>query len=555
MFGEKAIFIVKIILLISLTILIISIVFLSLVPPVSKDALVHHLALPKLYLKHGGIFEIPFMDFSYYPMNLDLLYMIPLYFGNDIVPKFIHFGFGLLSAFLVYYYLKTRTSILYGLLGALLFLSTPIIFKLSNSVYVDLGEIFFSFGSLFFILEWPRKELKLRYLIMAGVMCGLALGTKYTGLVTLLILCLSVPYIYSRNNRGKKTGFVKPASSGLLFLLISLIVFSPWAIRNYHWKGNPVYPLYKKVFNPPKTVQNSSTYDNLHQKQNRGFFTYRSIIYDEPGWYIALLPVRIFLEGEDGKPQFFDGKLNPFLLVLPFFAFIRIKQDSGYLKIEKTVLLGFSVLFFCFALFSAVLRIRYISPIIPPLIILSIFGIHNLFKVFLSFHSLKVRKLGIAIFVCLMIFMFFLNAQYIVTQFNYVKPVSYLNGNLNRGEYISKYRPEYAAIEYINQNTENRSKIYFIFIGKRGYYCDRDYIFNINIIKRLINSSKSPEDIAIGLRRQGLSHIFIYYRLFDKWLKDNYTEEKVFMTQQFFRESLSTLFVKNGFGVLSIGAL
>ena len=75
--------------------LIVSIIILSCVPPVSKDALIHHLAVPKLYLKHGGVYEIPFMVFSYYPMNLDLIYMIPLYFGNDIAPKFVHFLFPL----------------------------------------------------------------------------------------------------------------------------------------------------------------------------------------------------------------------------------------------------------------------------------------------------------------------------------------------------------------------------------------------------------------------------------------------------------------------------
>ncbi len=61
-------------LLVLLFALIASIVVLSAVPPVSKDELVHHLAVPKLYLKHGGMYEIPFMPFSYYPMNLDLLY-------------------------------------------------------------------------------------------------------------------------------------------------------------------------------------------------------------------------------------------------------------------------------------------------------------------------------------------------------------------------------------------------------------------------------------------------------------------------------------------------
>ncbi|MBU2622890.1 MAG: hypothetical protein KKD92_11290, partial [Proteobacteria bacterium] len=76
-----------------ITILIVSVIALSSVPPVSRDALTHHLAVPKLYLNHGGMYEIPSVIFSYYPMNLDLLYLIPLYFGNDIVPKYIHFLF------------------------------------------------------------------------------------------------------------------------------------------------------------------------------------------------------------------------------------------------------------------------------------------------------------------------------------------------------------------------------------------------------------------------------------------------------------------------------
>jgi hypothetical protein len=120
---------VKALILTLLAVLIVSIVILSCVPPVSKDALVHHLAIPKLYLKHGGIYEIPFMPFSYYPMNLELLYMIPLFFGNDIVPKFIHFSFALLTAWLIFNYLRRRINAIYALLGIIFFLSIPVIVK------------------------------------------------------------------------------------------------------------------------------------------------------------------------------------------------------------------------------------------------------------------------------------------------------------------------------------------------------------------------------------------------------------------------------------------
>jgi hypothetical protein len=123
---------------------VISISILASVPPVDRDALTHHLYVPKLYLQHGGIYEIPGLEFSYYPMNLDLLYLIPMYFNNDILPKFIHFAFALATAAMVYCYLNRRLNQQYALLGSLFFLSIPVIIRLSSTVYVDLGaDLFF----------------------------------------------------------------------------------------------------------------------------------------------------------------------------------------------------------------------------------------------------------------------------------------------------------------------------------------------------------------------------------------------------------------------------
>ena len=46
---------------------------------------------------------------------------------------------------------------------------------------------------------------------------------------------------------------------------------------------------------------------------------YRSLAYQEQWWEIALLPIRIFFQGQDNDPQHFDGRLNPLLFVFPFF--------------------------------------------------------------------------------------------------------------------------------------------------------------------------------------------------------------------------------------------
>ena len=103
--------------------LIVSVALLASVPPVSRDALTHHLAVPKVYIQQGSMSEIPHMPFSYYPMNLDLLYIIPMYFGNDILPKYIHFSFGLLTACLIYVFLRKRLGTFYALFAVLFFLS------------------------------------------------------------------------------------------------------------------------------------------------------------------------------------------------------------------------------------------------------------------------------------------------------------------------------------------------------------------------------------------------------------------------------------------------
>ena len=129
------------------------ILVLDWVPPISRDALTHHLAVPKLYVKHGGMYEIPALAFSYYPGNLDLMYAVPLFFGNDVIPKYIHFAFALLTAGLIFSYLKRRLDTVFALAGVIFFLSLPVIVRLSTTVYVDLGLVFFFYIGINLLFE------------------------------------------------------------------------------------------------------------------------------------------------------------------------------------------------------------------------------------------------------------------------------------------------------------------------------------------------------------------------------------------------------------------
>lgn len=533
-----------------LSLLVASVIILSWVPPVAKDELVHHLAVPKLYLKHGGMYEIPFMPFSYYPMNLDLLYLIPLHFGNDIIPKFIHFSFALLTAGLLHRYLKRRTGVVYALFGVVFFLSIPIIVKLSISAYVDLGVTFFSFASLLLLLEWRKSEFKWRFLMFSGVMAGLAMGTKYNALVTTALLVLFVPILSARQAKGN---FFRSASHGLLFLFVALLVFSPWMARNYSWKKNPIYPLYDHNFNPQKSsVSGADQSHNESINAGLGVFVIREGIYHEAWWEIALVPIRVFLQGQDGSPKHFDGKLNPFLLLLPVFAFWRMREDQEDMRREKAVMLGFVVLFFAVAFFTSDLRIRYIAPIIPGLVVLSVMGAEKLHRAIGKEKRGRGVSVPFAVLVVLLASALAYNGRYVVAQFREVEPLGYIAGAVSRDEYLERHRAEYAAMRFINHHLPREAKVMLIYLGSRGYYCDRSYVYGDDALESVFLISQNPQEIHSKLKEMGITHLLICDPLFARWVSGNLKEKAEKSLRSFFINYAKIIYSHNGFSVFNL---
>jgi len=358
-----------------------------------------------------------------------------------------------------------------------------------------------------------------------------------------------VPFAYSRFNHGKRPGFFRAMLQGILFFLVALFVFSPWMARNYCWKGNPIYPLHDNLFNPVNVLQKDGSAKDVAAKRDIGFFSFRSFVYQEKWWEIALIPVRIFFQGRDGSPQYFDGKLNPFLLLLPLFAFYRVREGPKGVRNEKMIFLAFAALFLGFAFFSNVMRIRYISPIIPPLVILSAFGIRNIVATTQKLRN-RMGRHAASVAVCLVLAFFFLiNAFYIVNQFKYVKPFDYLTGKVSRNEYIERFVLEYPVLRYINKYLPQDAKILFIFLGKRGYYCDRQYVLDRDTLYGFVKMSDSPEVIFERLKTRHITHVLIRYDILDKWKKDIFSHKKAALLDDFMSKYTKILFYKWGYGV------
>jgi len=513
--------------------LIIATIILGSVPPVDRDALTHHLFVPKLWLKHGGIYEIPEIPFSYYPMNLDLLYTIPLYFSNDIIPKYIHYLFALLTALLLYRHLKKRLGMHYGLLGALFFLSVPIIVKLSITVYVDLGVVFFTTASLLLLLHWAEQNFKWRWLVLAGLCCGLAAGTKYNGLIAIVVLTLLVPIIYQQNTRKEKQSNGKALLWGCVFGLAVLTSFLPWLIRNYAWTGNPISPLHNSLFQELRQSNDNQqgTYSanlagTLQQisQQGSNAFIGRKILYNEPWWQALLLPFRFFYEGKDDDPRYFDGKLTPFLLVLPALAFLFRLPDAQQRR-EQNFLLSFAVLYFFLTFFQEAMRIRYIVPIVPPLVILSIFGLRGLITTLcIRITPTTHRKTAVIIVAIVIPFtMLWYNGQYFINQFTIVQPIPYVQGKVSRDDYITAFRQEYPAIRIANTVVPKDAKVLCLFLGNRGYYMDFHPVFeqpyaSDGILTHFLTDKNQQHTIIDEMRQRNINHILLRSDLTAQWL-------------------------------------
>jgi len=515
-----------------LAVLALCLLVLACTPPFSRDALIHHLQVPKLYLQHGGMYELPELFFSYYPMNLDLLYMGALWLGSDILPKYLHMAFAFATAVLLYWHLRRRLSSSYAWLGALFFLSIPIIVKLSITVYVDLGLVFFSTAALLLLFRWLETK-RLRDLLLAGICCGLGIGTKYNGLLVLFILTFMVPLLFIRSQEQKQRAARPAVKAAVLFCFMALLATSPWLIRNAVWTGNPVYPLYNSFFSrisaPTATdQQQDDAVDAENEEVNKagsvqGVFARRYILYQENIWQLLLLPIRIFFEGQDGDPRYFDGRLNPFLLLLPLQVFFR--PAARQVRIEQIALAAFSLLYFLFAFNTGVLRIRYLVPMVPCLVILSMYGLNNL-ELLAARHLHRPRLLTAIWFIPVFLLLAW-NGNYIRQQFQEVAPLGYIIGRVSRDEYLSRQLPEHPIMQYVNKNLPSSAKILCIFMGRRGYYLHRPHLFDhYGHSKLFLSWLRQPESTAEtvlhNLQEQHISHLLLRTDLMAQWL---YTAE------------------------------
>jgi hypothetical protein len=535
------------ILCIAILMLLLIEIILSITPPIARDALIHHLAIPKLWIRNGGFYEIKWADFSYFPMNLDLLYIIPIYLHKDFLANFIHMSFGIGTALLIYQYLNNKISRIAGLLGVLVFLSTPIVVRLSTQAYVDLGMAFFTTASILAFIRYRDGEFKeFKWLFLSSVAMGLALGTKYNALIIWFFLSLAIVFVYSRDTSEQW----KAIKCGLIFFLISLFIFSPWLIKNIILTGNPLYPLFKGIFISSAATGGASP---IMGNTSISFFNMREMLFGENFWETLLIPLRIFFQGQDNSIRYFDGVLNPVLIMVSPFALMNksFYRDKLFF-ISLAVFFIFTVFFLQQKAFVIEQMARYILPVIPLLSILTVMGLINIINWSMN---LSIRYSNFLVVIILLIFIGIMskNIFYIKNYYHDIGPMGYILGTESKDEFITRHNSSYPAIQYINTHTPENAKVRLILLAGRGYYLDRTYeeapSYGMDDIRNLVANSQEDGSFQRYLHSLGCTHMLVRTDLYLKYLHDNYPLEKVNQFLQRMHKATETIFDANGYAV------
>jgi len=326
-------------------------------------------------------------------------------------------------------------------------------------------------------------------------------------------------------------------------------------LKNLNQTGNPFFPFFTGFFSSGSGGGGSGLGGGA-----LGIFTRRHLFYGEDGWWIAALPLRVFFSGEliegllpvqwgsmvaniggrDDSAQYFDGVLNPILILFLPWAF------KGKWGEEKKFLFAFAIFFLLYALFLVDLRIRYILPIVPPLVILLVYGIHNVY----------LRIVHPSLLVGAVLLLVALNGVYFWNYFHSVSPVRFLRGKESRESYLTRMLPDYPAIQYINQNLPSTARVYFILMGRRAYYSQRDYYHDSGDnpwhLMRMIENSQSEEGIVKKLREKGLTHLLVREDLLKGFLRGNLVAEKQRVWDSFVFNHLKGLFRDRRYSVYQI---
>jgi hypothetical protein len=463
----------------------------ALTPPAAQDALVHHLALPKEYIKLGRIIDLPYNYFSYFPAGMEMLFLYGLLVCGTGMATLLHHFFGVATFLAILAGGKhLEISFRSRLLAATAFLTIPTVWMEMTWAYIDLSLTFYILLAMLALLKW-RETKNFSWSCLMGFALGAALSTKYTTLFVGVIFPLMILFILKEHKENSFKSVLKYLfAPGFIALFVSLV----WFIRNVAWTHNPLFPFLLNVF------PTSNIGWDIERARNTlvmlGRYGGDKSLLD-----YFLLPFKLSFLARYESDEYYQGIIGTFYIITLLILFVIRK-----VKIEVLYLLGFSIAFYLFWALSSQ-QIRYLLPIFPLLSLV----IAMSYEQFLAKEIDAREKIINKIFLAFTVVIFIVNLGIIGYYFNSFKYGQLFIGQLSASDYLRNKFDYYVAYEHINQKTPPESKIFLVDISNQPFYLERDHfgdsVFEDYTLTKIVQSSKTPAEIKDKIRAMGITHL------------------------------------------------
>lgn len=438
------------------------------VPPGAHewDALAYHLAAPKVYLLHHRIVFLPTDHHSNFPFLVEMLFTLGLMFNGYALANLLHWAFWALTLAALVAVGRRHFAPSAGWIGAVAFASAPIVLWEAGAAYIEHGMALYILLSVGSALEYQRSG-ETRWLTLAGILMGYALGTKALALVPAFALLLIL--IGSRARWVQLRGYVVAA----------IVVGCPFYVKTWAWTGDPVYPFGFSIFHGRYW---SDELAKAYAGEQKSFGLRSSMLTadddlrgtlpsaESPGLHqrmrnavvapFALISVpRIFYNYND--PGEFNHIGFLFLALPPLLVISWPLVTSS-----RAASLVAGVLLLWYLVWSQTMEyVRYVIPLLP---LLGLLGGSGVVRSEQRWKAVGLLAGVVLLWQCWLGFSYFgrraSNRWSVATDTEV------------RQAYLERQVNHYASIEWLNMNTPPDAGV-VLFEENRGFYLDRPYLW------------------------------------------------------------------------------
>jgi hypothetical protein len=211
--------------------------------PHPYDVLLYHLQVPREWFEAGRITGLHHNVYSYFPFNLEMHFLLAnLLRGGSREAmyqcQYFSLSLTLLAGLGLWGWVRHRFPPAAAAVAALAVWMLPWSLMLACVAYNESAMLLFGMLAAGWFFTALGSEKPVREALLAGIFCGLAAGTKLTGVPMLLLGLPAAGVIAGGLHHLKKTTTIS-----IVVVVAGSASLSPWLIRNTAWTGNPVFPL------------------------------------------------------------------------------------------------------------------------------------------------------------------------------------------------------------------------------------------------------------------------------------------------------------------------